>query len=82
MCMTSKLLSKEIYQIEMGHTVCKEVFLSCYSYYQSFTCRKSKLKYGQKILYPLLTDETAKINILAILLKKIGSSPLKMILYA
>ena len=65
-----------------GVNICKEVFLSCYSYNQSITCRESKLKYGQKILHPLLTDETAKINILAILLKKIGSSPLKMNLYA
>ena len=62
--------------------ICEKVFLSCYSYNQSITCRESKLKYGQKILYPLLTDATAKINILAILLKKIGSSPLKMNLYA
>ena len=56
--------------------------MSCYSYNQSITCRQSKLKYSQKNLNPLLTDETAKINILAILLKKIGSSPLKMNLYA
>ena len=48
--------------ILFGVKICKEVFLSFYSYNQSITCRQSKLKYSQKIQYPLLTDETAKIN--------------------